>query len=97
MTKADEHAAAEEEERNPALVYDDTPQPVEKRYKVIGTQPVFDHAPGEEFVATLDLAQEADYLEYGHLQAVPMKEETAKEAKASTEGKQKKSATEAKE
>lgn len=54
---------------NPALT-PDPPQPVEKRYKVVGTQPVLDHQPGEEFAATLPFDQEEAFLTYGHLAVV---------------------------
>lgn len=54
---------------NPALI-PDPPQPVEKTYKVVGTQAVLDHRPGEEFTATLPFDQEESYLTYGHLAVV---------------------------
>jgi hypothetical protein len=40
------------------------------RYRVTGSQPVFDHQPGDEFEADLDPAQEQLLLAGGHLTRV---------------------------
>jgi hypothetical protein len=56
------------DEPNPALVpEEETAEPQEKQYKVVGTAAVFGHAPGETFSATLPTVQEANFLEYGQL------------------------------
>jgi hypothetical protein len=43
----------------------------DKRYRVIRSGPVLDHAPGETFVATLPEDQEAFLLQIGALEIVP--------------------------
>lgn len=58
-----------DQERNPAFA-PVAPVPQEKRYRVVGTQRVFDHAPGEEFNATLPFDQEEMFITYGQLQVV---------------------------
>jgi hypothetical protein len=49
---------------------EDEREPVEKRYRVTGEAPVFDHAQGEEFTATLSIEQEEALTQYGHLEVV---------------------------
>jgi hypothetical protein len=41
------------------------------RYKVVGTQPVFDHAPGEEFEHDIPAEQERLLIESGALEKDP--------------------------
>lgn len=53
-----------------AFVQEDNIEPQDKRYKVVGTQAVDGHLPGEEFTATLLPQREALLVEYGHLEVL---------------------------
>lgn len=46
-----------------------------KRYKVVGTQPVLDHMPGEEFTTYIPVDLEAFLFEIGAIKEVPLLKE----------------------
>lgn len=44
-----------------------------KRYKVVGTQPILDHQPGEEFSAVLPKDQEKFLVDIGGIEVIKEK------------------------
>lgn len=56
---------------------------VERRYIVVGTQPVLEHSPGEVFTATLSAEQEENFLTYGQLALAPEAQQPQSQPEAS--------------
>jgi hypothetical protein len=50
-----------------------------KRFKVVGTQPILDHRPGEEFSAVLPKDQEQFFVDVGGLEVIKEKAATPKD------------------
>lgn len=59
---------------NSALDHIEESEPVQKTYKVVGEQAVFDTRRGDTFTATLTPTQEAQLIEYGHIEVVEAQE-----------------------
>ncbi len=60
------------EEPNPALAPEPDPDslPREHTYEVIGVQPTFDTAPGDQFTKTIPVEQERVLLAGGHIKRI---------------------------